>query len=144
VSIYGPSPLGPTSYNALFLSAARGEIDEIVDARVGWVLAEDAATGHLLALEHGTPGRRYVLCGEVASFGHVLHTFADHVGGKKVTVLPPGSTLDPEAGAFARRSEFYGRFPPVRVDDAGARGLGFTPRGVAEGVAETAAWLAQP
>jgi dihydroflavonol-4-reductase len=32
-------------------------------------------------------------------------------------------------------------FPPGRVDDAGARALGFTPRGIAEGLARTAAWI---
>jgi dihydroflavonol-4-reductase len=141
VSIYGPSPRGPLSYNGLFLAAARGAVDTVVDARVGWVLAEDAAAGHLLALERGEPGRRYVLCGEVASFGTVLHTFADLVGGGRVRVLPPGSSLGPEADTYARRSEFYGGFPPVRVDDAGARSLGFDPVGVDEGLARTAAWL---
>ena len=87
------------------------------------------------------PGGRYVLCGEVASFGRVLHTFARHAGGKTVRVLPPGSSLGPDAGTFARRSEVYGRFPPMRVDDSGARGLGFAPKGIEEGLAETAAWL---
>jgi dihydroflavonol-4-reductase len=141
VNIYGPSPRGPLSYNGLFLAAARGEVETIVDSAVGWVLAEDAAAGHLLALERGEPGRRYVLCGEVAAFGRVLHTFADHVGGRRVATLPPGSTLGPDAGTFARRSEVYGGFPPVRVDDRGARGLGFAPRGVDEGLALTARWV---
>lgn len=140
VGIYGPSPRGPLSYDGLLLGAARGEVPEVVDAPVGWVLAEDAAAGHLLALERGEPGRRYVLCGEVAPFGRVLHAFADLVGGKRVRVLPPGSSLRPGAGTFARRSEVYGRMPPVRVDDAGARALGFAPRGVDEGVALTARW----
>ena len=141
VNIYGPSPRGPQSYNGLFLAAARGEVTTVVDAPVGWVLAEDAALGHVLALEGGEPGRRYVLCGEVASFGRVLHTFADLFGGEHVTTLPPGSSLGPDAGTFARRSEVYGAFPPVRVEDRGARGLGFTPRGVQEGLTVTAAWL---
>ena len=105
----------------------------MVDAEIGWVLAEDAAAGHVLALEHGEPGRRYVLCGEVASFGRVLHAFADRVGGRRVPTLPPGSTLGPGATTFARRSEVYGRFPPVRIDDAGARALGFRPCGVERG-----------
>ena len=142
VSIYGPSPLGPFSYNSLFLAAARGEVPAVVDAAVGWVLAEDAAAGHLLALERGEPGRRYVLCGEVATFGRVLHTFADQVGGRRVRILPPGSSLGEDADTFARRSEVYGHLPPVRVDDAGARALGFSPLGVDEGVARTAAWMA--
>lgn len=142
VSVYGPSPRGPHSYNGLFLAAARGEVPAVVDAQIGWVLAEDAALGHLLALEHGDPGRRYVLSGETAGFGCVLHTFADLVGGRRVTVLPPGSSLGADAGTFARRSEVYGHFPPVRVDDRGARAWGFAPRGVADGLALTAEWLA--
>jgi dihydroflavonol-4-reductase len=140
VGIYGPSPRGPLSYNSLLLAAARGQVPAVVDAEIGWVLAEDAAVGHLLALEHGEPGRRYVLCGEVASFGRVLHAFADQVGGTRVRTLPPGSTLGPDADTFARRSEVYGQFPPVRVDDAGARALGFRPCGISEGIARTAAW----
>lgn len=141
VNIYGPSPRGPQSYNGLFLAAARGEVPKVVDALVGWVLAEDAALGHVLALEHGAPGRRYVLCGEVAPFGRVLHTFADLVGGTHVATVPAGSSLGPEAGTFAHRSEVYGGFPPVRVDDRGARALGFAPRGVDEGLVLTAEWL---
>lgn len=140
-SIYGPSPRGPLSYNALFMAAARGEVEAVVDAPMAWVLADDAADGHLLALERGVPGHRYVLCGEVAAFGRMVHTFARHVGGQSARVLPPGAELGPDAGPFARRSEVYGRFPPVRVDDAGARGLGFAPRGVEEGLAITAAWI---
>jgi dihydroflavonol-4-reductase len=141
VSIYGPSPRGPLSYNSLFLAAARGEVPAVVDAAVGWVLAEDAAAGHLLALERGEPGCRYVLCGEVATFGRMLHSFADHVGGQRVRTLPPGSSLGEDAKTFARRSEVYGHLPPVQVDDAGARALGFSPRGVDEGMALTAAWI---
>jgi dihydroflavonol-4-reductase len=140
VGAYGPSPRGPLSYNSLLLAAARGEVEAVVDAEIGWVLAEDVAAGCQLVLAHGAAGRRYVLCGEVASFGRVLHAFADRVGGQRVRTLPPGSTLSPEAGTFARRSEVYGRFPPVRIDDAGARALGFRPCGVAEGIARTAAW----
>jgi dihydroflavonol-4-reductase len=105
------------------------------------VLAEDVAVGHLLALDGGTPGRRYVLCGEVASFGRVLNTYAELVGGRGVRTVPPGTELPADAHPFARRSEVYGMFPPVRVDDAGARALGFTPRGIAEGLARTAAWI---
>ncbi|MCO1657228.1 NAD-dependent epimerase/dehydratase family protein [Pseudonocardia humida] len=139
--IYGPSPRGPESYNELLLAAARGDEPVIVDSRVGWVLAEDAAAGHLLALDRGEPGRRYVLCGEAASFGRVLHAFADRTGGRRVETLPPGATLPDGAGTFARRSEVYGKFPPVRVDDSGARALGYAPRGVDEGIAITADWL---
>jgi len=142
VGIYGPSPAGPHSYNALFAAAALGAVTEVVDARVGWVLASDVALGHLLAYQRGEPGRRYVLCGEVAGFGEVLHRYAELVGSPhRVRVLPPGSSLGPDASTFASRSEVYGKLGPVRVDDAGARALGFAPSGLTDGLARTAAWL---
>ncbi|WP_220188009.1 NAD-dependent epimerase/dehydratase family protein, partial [Pseudonocardia pini] len=143
VSIYGPSPAGPQSYNGLLLAAARGEITEIVDAPIGWVLAEDAAAGTLRALDAGEPGHRYALCGEVAPFGRVLDRACTLLGSPhRVQALPPGSTLGPDAPTFARRSEVYGHYPPVRVDDAQARALGIAPRGVEEGLALTCRWLA--
>jgi dihydroflavonol-4-reductase len=139
--VYGPSPRGPYSYTGLLLGAASGEVPEVVDATVSWVLAGDVAAGMLLALERGEPGRRYLLCGEAASYRRVLHAFADLTGGRRVRTLPPGSTLGPDAGTFARRSEVYGHFPPVRVDDAGAHALGYRPAGVDEGLARTVEWL---
>lgn len=140
-AIYGPSPRGPESYNGLFLAAARGDVPAVVDAAVGWVLARDAADGHLLALDRGEPGRAYLLCGEVATFGRVLDLLTDALGRPRVTTFPRGTELGQDAATFARRSEVYGMRPPVRVDDRAARALGFAPAGVAQGVAETATWL---
>ena len=141
--VYGPSPYGPSSYNSLFLAVARGEVTEIVDAHVGWVLAEDVARAHLLAYEKGEAGRRYVLSGEVAGFGRVLHRFAELVGSDhRVKTLPPGTTLPDDAPLFARRSEVYGKLGAVRIEDPGARALGFAPRTLEEGLSITAAWIA--
>jgi len=142
VNIYGPSPLGPGSYNSLFVAAARGEVTEVVDAPVGWVLADDVARAHLLAFDKGEAGRRYVACGEVAPFGKVLHRFAELMGSPhRVATHPPGTTLPDDATLFARRSEVYGKLGAVHVEDAGARALGFAPRGIEEGLSLTAAWL---
>ncbi|HYH52180.1 MAG TPA: NAD-dependent epimerase/dehydratase family protein [Acidimicrobiia bacterium] len=142
VNIYGPSPYGPGSYNSLFLAAARGEVAEVVDAPVGWVLAEDVARAHLLAFDKGEAGRRYVACGEVARFGYVLGRFAELTGSPhRVVTHPPGTTLADDAPLFARRSEVYGKLGAVHVDDAQARALGFAPRVVDEGLGLTAAWL---
>ena len=96
------------------------------------------------ALVHwlGAAGRRYVLCGEVATFSAVLNRVAELWGSPhRVRALPPGTTLPPDAGLFARRSEVYGRLGPVRVDDAQARAIGFHGRGLAEGLPLTVDWL---
>ena len=105
VNIYGPSPYGPGSYNSLFLAAARGEVREIVDAKVGWVLAEDTARAHLLAFEKGEAGRRYVVCGEVAGFGMVLDRFHRTAG-------KPPSPHRPAAGHHPARRRVALR-PPL-------------------------------
>ncbi|MEJ2886871.1 NAD-dependent epimerase/dehydratase family protein [Actinomycetospora aeridis] len=142
VNVYGPSPRGPLSYNQLFAAAARGEVGDIVDTRVGWTLAEDVAAGQLLAFTHGRTGRRYVLCGEIASFPEVLDTYCELAGSPhRVRALPGGSELGPDAPPFADRSVVYGRLGGYRVRDDGARALGAAPRGIADGLALTARWM---
>lgn len=142
VNAYGPSPRGPMSYNLLIRAACEGALREVIDARVGWVLAEDVAKGHLLAYEKGEAGKRYILCGEVATFSAFLGE-AKRLWGNPppLTVLPPGSDLPPGAHFFATRSMVYGKLGPVTTDDAHARALGFAPRGIKEGLALTIPWL---
>lgn len=143
VNIYGPSRAGAHSYNSLFASAADGTVDAVVDAPVGWVLASDVAEALLLAYRDGKSGQRYVVCGEVAPFGSVVNRYVELAGGSRpVKVLEPGADLDAGAHPFAVRSQVYGKFGPVRIDDAQARALGCRPRTLAEGLPETAAWLA--
>ncbi|GAA4812205.1 NAD-dependent epimerase/dehydratase family protein [Actinomycetospora chlora] len=142
VNAYGPSPRGPLSYDQLLAAAARGAVGDIVDTRVGWTLAEDVAEGQLLAYTGGAAGRRYVLCGEVASFPEVLDTYCRFAGSEhRVRVLPQGSELGPDAPPFADRSVVYGKLGGYRVRDDGARALGFAPRGIAEGLELTARWM---
>ena len=144
VSIYGPSPRGPRSYNILLAAAARGEVGDIVDTPTGWTLARDVAEGELLLHERGETGRRYVLCGEVATFPRMLDTYCALVGSPhRVRALPMGSDLTGTPPPFAERSVVYGHVGGYRVDDAGARALGYAPRGIDEGLALTAEWLPQ-
>ena len=134
VNVYGPSPRGPQSYNLLLAAAARGEVGDIVDTCVGWVLAEDVAAGQLLAFAHGEAGRRYVLCGEVASFPRVLDTYCALAGSPhRVRALPQGSEL---AGGRAPLRGPLGGLRPHRGlpgRDEGTRALGFRPRGSTRG-----------
>lgn len=142
VNVYGPSPRGPLSYNQLFAAAARGEVEGIVDTRVGWTLAQDVAAGELLAFTDGEVGRRYVLCGQIASFPEVLDTYCELAGSPhRVRALPQGSELPPGAPPFADRSVVYGHLGGYRVRDDGARALGAAPRGIAEGLALTADFM---
>jgi dihydroflavonol-4-reductase len=140
--VYGPSPAGPYSYNSLLVAVARGEVRELVDAQVGWVLAEDVAIAHLLAYERGVSGMKYALSGEVAPYPRVANLYAELIGSPhRVRVLPRGSSLGPDPQPYAYRSEVYGKLPPLRLDDRQARALGFAPRDLTEGLRITAGWL---
>lgn len=140
-AVYGPSPAGPHSYNTLFRAAADGEVAAIAAAHVGWVLAEDVAVGHALAYERGEAGKRYILSGEVASFPDVLNRYCEAAGSPH-RVVPSPPDAEPAADFFARRAAMFAALPPQRIDDALARGLGFRPAGLDEGLRRTAAWLA--
>ena len=143
VNAYGPSPAGAKSYNMLFLAAAAGKVPCVVEAQVAWVLAEDVARMHLLAFEKGEPGKRYIACGEVATFPAVLSKFNALWGASpEIEVLPPGSDIPRDKlWGHAIRSEAYGKLGPMQIDDAQARALGFAPKGLDEGLRETVEWL---
>ena len=135
VGIYGPSPRGPQSYNALLLAAARG-------AEASGGRRRDRAgcsprtprPGTCSPWTRGEPGRRYVLCGEVATFGRVLHGFAERVGGARVADAaarvdaagraPARSPAAPRCTAGSRR---------CASTTPGPAGSGSAPRGVARG-----------
>ncbi|MGI8554108.1 MAG: NAD-dependent epimerase/dehydratase family protein [Dehalococcoidia bacterium] len=142
VNGYGPCPAGVLSYTTALLQAARGEVDAIIDAEVGWVYTEDVSRGHLLAYERGEPGKRYVLCGETMRFPEILNRAAKlWDSAHRVRPLPIGTPVDPNASFFYHRAASYGALGPVRIDDAQARGIGFQPRGVEEGLRLTMEWL---
>jgi dihydroflavonol-4-reductase len=70
VSVNPSSVQGPgrsTGTASLLLAAARGRLALLVDTMISLVDIDDCARGHLLAAEHGTPGRRYVLSGATLS-----------------------------------------------------------------------------
>jgi dihydroflavonol-4-reductase len=142
VNGYGPCPAGPLSYNTALVAAARGDVAAITDARVGWVLAEDVAWGHLLAYERGEAGKRYLLCGEVMAFPDILERAAAIAGNpQQIRRLPAGTPVDPQAPFFYHRAASYGALGGVRIDDSQARALGFRPRGVEDGLQLTMPWL---
>jgi len=56
-----------------------------------FVALDDAAEGHLLALEHGVPGRRYLLGAENRRYGEVFATLARMLGRRPRTVPLPAA-----------------------------------------------------
>ncbi len=155
--VYGPGPLNDanavTRVIALYLKGRFRVRVADGDVLGNYVHAADVASGILLAAERGRSGAHYVLGGENVSFRAFLD-LVGQLGGvrPRVFALPPAVAL-----AAAHAAQLWGRVGgtvPItpgwvrvfledrRVDIAAARReLGYNPRPVRQGVAETIDWL---
>jgi dihydroflavonol-4-reductase len=76
----GPGDWRPTPTGKIVLDFMRGRMVATVAGGMNLVPVEDVARGHVLALEKGWPGERYLLGGENLSFDRIWATLADITG----------------------------------------------------------------
>lgn len=76
----GPRDIKPTPTGKLILAAATGKMPAFVDTGLNWVHVDDVAMGHLLALERGKIGERYILGNENFSMKELLQKIASITG----------------------------------------------------------------
>ncbi len=76
----GPGDIKPTPTGKLILDAAAGKMPAFVDTGLNWVHVDDVAMGHLLALENGKIGERYILGNENFSMKELLQKIATITG----------------------------------------------------------------
>ncbi|MDX1540621.1 MAG: NAD-dependent epimerase/dehydratase family protein [Geminicoccaceae bacterium] len=93
----GPRDLRPTPTGRLVLEAARGRIPAYVDTGLNLVHVDDVALGHLLAMDGGRVGERYILGGDNLSLGHILEIIARLVGRRPPRVRLPAQLVLPFA-----------------------------------------------
>ncbi|MCB9315187.1 MAG: NAD-dependent epimerase/dehydratase family protein [Lewinellaceae bacterium] len=119
-----------------------------------YVFIDDVLNGHLLAMEKGRPGERYILGGENASYIDFFETLAQLTGRRhSMFRLPLGAML-----AFAHLQQFladsFGRRPMITPpfvrkfvrhwplsSEKAERDLGYTITSLEEGIRRTLAWL---
>jgi len=101
----GPRDVKPTPTGRILVEAATGKIPAFVDTGLNIVHVDDVARGHVLALEKGQPGRRYILGGEDVMLEALLGEVARRVGRKPPTISLPTAPLMP----LAAISEAWGR-----------------------------------
>ena len=156
--VYGPGHL--TEGNALSRlidQYDRGRMPLLLNRGVNvgnYVLVDDVVAGHLLAMDRGRPGERYILGGENASLKEFLRT-VDRVSGKRHIHVP---ILGVSPLAFAwlqkKRAEWFGVYPTITpgwvrtflVDwayrsDKAQRELGYAPTPLEQGIRITYEWL---
>ena len=68
----GPRDVRPTPTGRIIVEAANGRMPAFVDSGLNLVHVDDVARGHVLALERGRIGERYILGGEDVALGAML------------------------------------------------------------------------
>ncbi|HEX7082116.1 MAG TPA: hopanoid-associated sugar epimerase [Gammaproteobacteria bacterium] len=152
----GPGDVKPTPTGRIILDAARGRIPAFVDTGLNLVHVDDVARGHLLALEKGRPGERYILGGADMSLERILRLVAERCRRAPPRVRLPHWSVYPVAVASEIAARFSGREPRVSLDGVrmsakhmyfssrkAERELGYRWRDPAEAVTDAIAWFAR-
>jgi dihydroflavonol-4-reductase len=150
----GPRDIKPTPTGRIIVEAALGKLPAFVDTGLNLVHVDDVAQGHLLALERGEIGQRYILGGDDVRLRDMLAAIAQMVGRKPPTVELPRWPLYPLALAAQGIARFTGREPFVTVDglkmsrylmffssEKARRELGYRARPFIDGLDDALAWF---
>jgi len=153
----GPRDVKPTPTGRMILDAATGRMPAYVNTGLNLVHVDDVANGHLLALERGVIGERYVLGGHNMTLQEILCAVAALVGRQPPRVRVPHNLVL----AIAHAAEAWARVtgaaePRVTVDgvrlskkymffssDKARRTLGLVTRPVEEALADALGWFRQ-
>jgi dihydroflavonol-4-reductase len=151
-SVQGPGRATGTARLLFRVAGARRPV--LVRTWVSVVDVEDCAEGHLLAARHGTPGRRYLLCGASVPVQEAVEVLRRLTGSPRSAIWVPAvvaRALLPAAWVIARlqRSEdplvcpaaVRGLLHGHRYDGSRAtQELGLRYRSLEETAARTLAW----
>jgi dihydroflavonol-4-reductase len=150
----GPRDIKPTPTGKMILDAAAGRMPAYIDTGLNVVHVDDVAEGHMLALERGRIGEKYILGGENFLLRDLLAVVAAETGRKPPSVRLPGAALWPVALACEALANVAGIEPMVTRDHLrmarkkmffspakATAELGFAPRPAREAVRDAVAWL---
>jgi len=112
----GPRDLRPTPTGRIIVEAASGRMPAYVETGLNVVDVADVAAGHLLALEKGRIGERYILGGENLMLRDLLGEIAALAGRRAPRLRLPVAPLIPLAHAFEAMARRTRREPFLTVD----------------------------
>ena len=153
----GPRDIRPTPSGRVIIDAASGRIPAYVDTGLNLINVDDVAVGHLLALDRGKVGRRYILGGQNMTLREFLTQVAIIANQSPPKVRLPQSLVLPIAyfaEGWARLTE--SGEPLITVDgvklskkkmffssERAVRELGFRPGPVEEALRNAVNWFRQ-
>jgi dihydroflavonol-4-reductase len=152
----GPRDVKPTPTGRILVEAATGRMPAYVDTGLNLVHVDDVADGHLLALDKGRIGERYILGGQDATLAQMLAVIAELSNRKPPRINLPRGPLYPLAYAAEAFASLTGKEPFVTVDALNMskyhmffssakaeRELGYTARPYREALHDALDWFRQ-
>jgi dihydroflavonol-4-reductase len=112
----GPRDVRPTPTGRILVEAATGRMPAFVDTGLNLVHVDDVAEGHLLALERGRIGERYILGGQDIGLQQMLAEIARLAGRRPPAVKLPLGPLRPLAELAELAGRVTGREPFLTRD----------------------------
>jgi dihydroflavonol-4-reductase len=112
----GPRDVKPTPTGRILVEAATGRMPAYVDTGLNLVHVDDVAEGHLLALDKGRIGERYILGGQDATLAQMLAVIAELSNRRPPRINLPRGPLYPLAYAAEAFASLTGKEPFVTVD----------------------------
>jgi dihydroflavonol-4-reductase len=150
----GPRDIKPTPTGKMILDAAAGRVPAYIDTGLNIVHVDDVAEGHVLALERGRIGERYVLGGENMTLLAILTLVAEVTDGRPPFVRLPEAVVWPAAvvmEALARVSKIEPMMTRAHLKMARKKmyyssakavaELGYSARPVRMAVEDAVAWF---
>jgi dihydroflavonol-4-reductase len=150
----GPRDIKPTPTGRIIVEAATGKVPAFVDTGLNLAHVDDVAMGHLLALDKGRVGERYILGGQDVTLRQMLADIAALAGRKAPTINLPRGPLYPLASLFEAVAQITGKEPMLTRDaltmskrhmfftSAKAEAeLGYSARPYREAIADAMAWF---
>ncbi len=150
----GPRDIKPTPTGRMILDAAAGRMPGYLETGLNIVHVDDVAEGHLLALERGVIGERYILGGENMKLGDIFARAARLAGTRPPRFKLSEGMLWPVALACEGLARAFGIPPlvtrehlrmartPMYFSSAKAiEGLGYRPRPAEAALADAIAWF---
>ena len=150
----GARDIKPTPTGRIIVEAATGRMPAFVDTGFNLVHVDDVAEGHMLALEKGRIGERYILGGQDATLQEMLGVIAPLMGRRPPRLRVPRAPLYPLAYLAEATARLSGREPFITVDGLkmskhkmffssakAERELGYRARPYRLAIADAIAWF---
>jgi dihydroflavonol-4-reductase len=112
----GPRDIKPTPTGRIIVDCLSGRIPAYVDTGLNIAHVDDVARGHLLALEKGEIGERYILGGEDMSLKSILELICEIGHRKPPRISIPHNLILPIAKLIEIWAGFTGLEPLTTVD----------------------------